>query len=114
MFSRVDLGDYVDEDQLLGTVTDPITNVQSEIRSSYKGRVLGMALNQFVMPGFAAYRIGIDGDVGGDSEAILDGVSSDSDDIVDPGNDPESADVADIFDGDDGAFDLRDNLEDSE
>ena len=37
----------------------PITNVRSDILSPHDGRVLGMALNQVVLPGFAAYRIGI-------------------------------------------------------
>jgi hypothetical protein len=59
LFSEVDLGERVKENELLGTVTDPITNVRTEILSPYKGRVLGMALNQVVMPGFAAFRIGI-------------------------------------------------------
>ena len=44
---------------MLGTVTDPITNLRSELRAPSDGRVLGMALNQVVMPGFAAFRIGI-------------------------------------------------------
>lgn len=60
LFSEVDLGERVLEGQVLGTITDPITNVQSRLRASAAGRVLGMALNQFVMPGFAAFRIGIE------------------------------------------------------
>jgi predicted deacylase len=59
LFSEVDLGERVKENEVLGTVTDPITNVRTEIVSPYRGRVLGMALNQVVMPGFAAFRIGI-------------------------------------------------------
>lgn len=59
LFSRVKLGDRVKADQLLGTVTDPITNARAELRSPLAGRVIGMALNQVVMPGFAAYHIGI-------------------------------------------------------
>ncbi|GAB5453252.1 MAG: hypothetical protein Hals2KO_35800 [Halioglobus sp.] len=59
LFNKVDLGETVDEGDTLGTITDPITNVRSEILSPYDGRVLGMALNQVVLPGFAAYRIGI-------------------------------------------------------
>ena len=59
LFSNVSLGDRVKPGKLLGTVTDPITNVRDEIRSEVTGRVLGMALNQVLMPGFAAYRIGI-------------------------------------------------------
>lgn len=59
LFSKVKLGKRVKEDELLGTVTNPITNVRSEIRAPYAGRILGMAVNQVVQPGFAAYRIGI-------------------------------------------------------
>jgi uncharacterized protein len=57
--SRVDLGDTVTEGELLGTVTDPITNQRTEIVSPFSGRILGKALGQAVMPGFAAYHIGI-------------------------------------------------------
>lgn len=60
VFSRVSLGSYVKAGDLLGTVTNPITNVRTEIRSTYNGRILGMALNQVVQPGFAAYHIGIE------------------------------------------------------
>jgi hypothetical protein len=40
-------------------VTNPITNVRTEIRSAYDGRILGMALNQVVQPGYATHHIGI-------------------------------------------------------
>jgi predicted deacylase len=60
LFSEVKLGERVRRNQVLGTITDPITNRQSTLRASSDGRILGMALNQFVMPGFAAYRIGIE------------------------------------------------------
>ena len=59
IFSEVQLGQFVRKGDLLGTVTNPITNVRKEIRSEHNGRVLGMALNQVVQPGFAAYHIGI-------------------------------------------------------
>lgn len=59
LFSEVELGKRVKIAEVLGTVTDPITNVRTEIVSPYNGRVLGMALNQVVLPGFAAFRIGI-------------------------------------------------------
>ncbi|MBB3059340.1 succinylglutamate desuccinylase/aspartoacylase domain-containing protein [Microbulbifer rhizosphaerae] len=59
IFSEVKLGESVRKGDLLGTVTNPITNVRKEIRSEYNGRVLGMAMNQVVQPGFAAYHIGI-------------------------------------------------------
>ncbi|MFK8015852.1 MAG: succinylglutamate desuccinylase/aspartoacylase family protein [Gammaproteobacteria bacterium] len=59
LFGEVKLGQRVREGALLGTITDPITNVRSELRAPVAGRILGMALNQVVLPGFAAYRIGI-------------------------------------------------------
>ncbi|WP_237066295.1 succinylglutamate desuccinylase/aspartoacylase family protein [Microbulbifer guangxiensis] len=59
IFSKVKLGQFVRKGDLLGTVTNPITNVRTEIRSEHNGRILGMALNQVVQPGFAAYHIGI-------------------------------------------------------
>jgi predicted deacylase len=62
LFSVVRLGQLVDSGDVLGTVTDPITNDQNLIYASNRGRVLGMALNQVVMPGFAAFRIGIETD----------------------------------------------------
>ena len=59
LFSKVTLGERVKPGELLGTVTNPITNVRTEIASPYTGRVLGMALDQVLQPGFAAFRIGI-------------------------------------------------------
>ena len=58
LFSDVALGERVSEGELLGVVTDPISNQQHRIYAPVSGRVLGMALNQVVLPGFAAYRIG--------------------------------------------------------
>lgn len=60
LLGQVGLGERVRVGTLLGTVTDPITNVTSKITSPHNGRVLGMALNQVVMPGFAAFRVGIE------------------------------------------------------
>ncbi len=59
LFSKVKLGDKVKKGDLLATVTDPISNAQSSIKSPYDGRVIGMALDQVVMPGFATHHIGI-------------------------------------------------------
>lgn len=70
LFSVVRLGQEVDTGDVLGNVTDPITNTQNLIYSPAKGRVLGMALNQVVMPGFAAFRIGIETD-GPTTETIV-------------------------------------------
>lgn len=59
LFSKASLGQRVREGDVLGTVTDPITNARTTIKSPYHGRILGMALDQVVLPGFAAYHIGI-------------------------------------------------------
>lgn len=77
LFSEVGLGERVKKNEILGTVTDPITNVRTEIVSPYRGRVLGMALNQVVMPGFAAFRIGIQAN----EEEVIDGSKAEEMDI---------------------------------
>lgn len=59
LFSNTTLGKRVKEGELLGTVTDPVTNARTRILAPFDGRVLGMALDQVVLPGFAAYHIGI-------------------------------------------------------
>ncbi|MEM8941271.1 MAG: succinylglutamate desuccinylase/aspartoacylase family protein [Pseudomonadota bacterium] len=58
LISKVKLGATVKTDQLLGVVTNPITNQRSEIRSPFRGRVIGMSLNQVMQPGYAAYHLG--------------------------------------------------------
>ncbi len=58
LLSKVKLNDKVDKGEILGTVTDPISNTGSAIIAPYDGRVLGMAVNQVVHAGFAAFRIG--------------------------------------------------------
>jgi len=60
---KVALGRQVLVGELLGTVVDPLTNQQQEIRSPLRGRVIGMALDQFVMPGYATFHIGIEAPV---------------------------------------------------
>ncbi|MEQ8659770.1 MAG: succinylglutamate desuccinylase/aspartoacylase family protein, partial [Gammaproteobacteria bacterium] len=60
--SNLRVGAEVEEGQLLGEVINPLTNERSEILSPYAGRLLGRALNQFVLPGFATFHIGIAAD----------------------------------------------------
>ena len=43
----------------MGYIINPITNAKTEITSPVNGRILGMALNQFMLPGYAAFHIGI-------------------------------------------------------
>ena len=58
LLSSVELGESVELGQRLGRVIDPVTNEQEELNAPFDGRVLGMALNQVVLPGFAAFRLG--------------------------------------------------------
>ncbi|GJL72675.1 MAG: deacylase [Nitrosomonas sp.] len=59
LLSNVGLGDRVNKNKVLGVITDPITNMRSEIISPYDGQVIGMAFDQIVMPGFAGFHIGL-------------------------------------------------------
>jgi predicted deacylase len=66
LFSEVALGDTVTEGEILGYVSDPITNEQNAIRATSEGRIIGMAVDQFVMAGFAAYHVGTEAEVPGE------------------------------------------------
>ncbi len=56
--TTVGLGDEVDEGDLLGTVTDPVSDRSYEIRASRKGVVIGAALPQVVLSGYGVFHIG--------------------------------------------------------
>lgn len=59
LISDTKIGKLVKRGDVLGRIINPLSNAQSEIRSPVNGRVLGMALDQFVLPGFASFHIGI-------------------------------------------------------
>ena len=59
LLANVTLGTTVRKGDVLGTITDPMSNAQTEVLSPWSGRVIGMARNQVVMPGFAAFHVGI-------------------------------------------------------
>ncbi|MET0984959.1 MAG: succinylglutamate desuccinylase/aspartoacylase family protein [Steroidobacteraceae bacterium] len=86
LFSDVALGERVSEGELLGTVNDPLSNKQYRVYAPVSGRILGMALNQVVLPGYAAYRIGI---VNPKNANKLDAAVEDSDT-----DEPEGEDVS--------------------
>jgi predicted deacylase len=69
LLADVSLGSHVRKGELLGTITDPMSNARTELRSPNTGRVIGMARNQVVMPGFAAFHVGIQTDELVDEEA---------------------------------------------
>ncbi len=60
LMTNVEVGDSVASGDILGTIVDPVRNVTTEIRSPERGRVLGMALSQMVVPGFTLFRVGIE------------------------------------------------------
>src|SRR5262245_36026995 len=59
--ARAHLGDVVEANQVLGTVFDPISNRRSKIRAPERGRVIGVAIDQLVMPGYAAFHLATQG-----------------------------------------------------
>lgn len=96
LFSSMELGDYVEKGDVLGAVNNPVSNEQIDIVSPHKGRILGMALDQFVMPGFAVYHIGIHAAKG--SQVPVD--SEENGDIEsDHGADPEGIEESEESDG---------------
>jgi predicted deacylase len=66
LFSETKLGAKVTEGEILGYVSDPITNAQHPIRAISNGRIIGMAVDQVVMAGFAAYHVGTEAEVPGE------------------------------------------------
>lgn len=59
LISKVDVGERIWAGDVLGEMVNPITNESFDVISPYSGRVLGMALNQFMLPGYAAFNVGI-------------------------------------------------------
>ncbi len=57
--SAVKIGARIRRGAKLGMIINPLTSENYEIASPYSGRVLGMSLDQFMLPGFAAFHIGI-------------------------------------------------------
>jgi len=64
------LGDPVEVGDVLGTVTDPVTNERDTVIATFQGRIIGMAVPQVVLPGFAAFHIGIEAKRVVDAEAV--------------------------------------------
>jgi hypothetical protein len=59
MLAEVEVGDRVRSGDVLATVTNPISSHVKVLRSPHDGRVIGRAVNQVVIPGFAAFHIGL-------------------------------------------------------
>jgi predicted deacylase len=59
LLADIGLGSTVRRGDLLGTITDPMNNASTNLYAPFSGRIIGMARNQVVMPGFAAFHVGI-------------------------------------------------------
>ena len=70
--TTVKVGARIRQGNTLGIIVNPITSESYKIKSPYNGRVLGMSLNQFMLPGYAAFNIGI---VTSESQATMDAQS---------------------------------------
>src|SRR5690606_17140219 len=77
LLADVGLGSTVRRGDLLGTITDPMNNASTNLYAPFSGRIIGMARNQVVMPGFAAFHVGIQ-----TAEASAADAGSDSDDTA--------------------------------
>jgi predicted deacylase len=62
LLADVAIGSTVRQGDLLGTITDPMNNASAKLYSPHSGRIIGMARNQVVMPGFAVFHVGIQTD----------------------------------------------------
>lgn len=58
LLSEVELGQRVAPGQRLGRVIDPLSDREVELLSPFHGRVLGMAQNRQVLPGYALFHLG--------------------------------------------------------
>ncbi len=85
LISDVKLGQNVRAGQVLGRVIDPLSQMEKTIRSPFDGRLIGMALNQQVLPGYAAYHLAKLTD---EQQAIRDATAQQGLDAM-PEDDPE-------------------------
>jgi uncharacterized protein len=60
LISKVSLGERVKVGDVLGTVRDPLSGAEAPVIASQPGKIIGLALNQQVMPGYAVYHLGVE------------------------------------------------------
>jgi len=58
-FPSATLGQVVKKGDRLGTIIDPLTDRQTEIKATEDGEILGMAAAQIVLSGYALVRLGL-------------------------------------------------------
>jgi hypothetical protein len=79
-----ELGERVGSGDLLGTVTDPVSNERTRLIAPVSGRILGMAVSQVVIPGFATFHIGVGTEPPGDVGASLPGAGAEGGEPIPP------------------------------
>src|SRR5690606_32978008 len=91
LIGEVSLGQRVLAGQRLGRVIDPVANTERYILAPVAGRVIGMALNQVVLPGYAAFHLGTETS---EQQAVQEAVMPSSTELPeeDPDDRPESID----------------------
>ena len=96
LISDVSLGQRVLAGQRLGKVIDPVSNVERYILAPVPGRVIGMAQNQAVLPGYAAFHLGTEtSEQQAVQEAEAPGPTPAEAVAEDPEDRPEAVDVED-------------------
>jgi len=96
LISEVSLGQRVLAGQRLGKVIDPVSNVERYILAPVPGRVIGMAQNQAVLPGYAAFHLGTEtSEQQAVQEAAAPGPTPAEAVAEDPEDRPEAVDVED-------------------
>ncbi|KFN41576.1 succinylglutamate desuccinylase/aspartoacylase family protein [Arenimonas metalli] len=96
LISDVSLGQRVLAGQRLGKVIDPVSNVERYILAPVPGRVIGMAQNQAVLPGYAAFHLGTEtSEQQAVQEAAAPGPAPAEAVAEDPEDRPEAVDVED-------------------
>lgn len=56
--TRRQLGDEIVEGEIIGVIANPLAEEETPIRAPRAGRVLGLASEQFVLPGYGVYHVG--------------------------------------------------------
>ncbi len=92
LFSEIELGQSVRLGQRLGYVVDPVANRRTNIVAPFPGQILGKALNQQVLAGYAAFHIG---KLSNEQQAVLEAAQARSRGDEDMDEDPAGRPVAD-------------------
>ncbi len=100
LFGEVELGQQVRLGQRLGHVIDPVSNRRTDIVAPFPGQILGKALNQQVLPGYAAFHIG---KLTSEQQAVLEAAEAGSASTDDPtvAEDPSERPVDEARTGED-------------